>query len=82
MERWVVASFGAAGKLTTCPRCKGRNAVVEVMDAYGFSKGCLYCGWYGYADEKGASNGRRTRASHRGAEGERGEEERVAVSAQ
>ena len=75
-----MASFGTVGRLTTCPRCKGRNAVVEIKDAYGFSKSCLYCGWYGYADERDGSDGKQAGTPDLETEVGRGEEERVAVS--
>jgi len=49
-----VASLGTIGRLTACPRCRGRNAVVWGEDAYGRSGRCLHCGWQGYADSAAA----------------------------
>ena len=61
-----MATIGTLGTLTTCPRCKSRNAVAQTEDTWGPSHSCLFCGWYGYADgNPGLAGRRRGPAGHR-----------------
>ena len=75
-----MASFGTVGRLTTCPRCHGRNGVVWMQDVGGAFQGCLYCGWRGYVGRRGRSQGKRAGDSDRATPAECGGEEAVAVS--
>ena len=75
-----MARFGTVGRLTTCPRCHGRNGVVWMRDAGGACQACLYCGWYGYADRRGRSKAERAGDSDREERFGREKEEAVAMS--
>lgn len=75
-----MAWFGTVGRLTTCPRCHGRNGVVWMQDAGGACRACLYCGWYGYADRESARKESCTGAFGPETEAERREQRPMAVS--
>ncbi len=75
-----MATIGTLGTLTTCPRCKSRNAVVQTEDTWGSSHSCLFCGWYGYADETPGLDGRRRGATGRRMEASPGETESLALT--
>ena len=75
-----MATIGTLGTLTTCPRCKSRNAVVQTEDTWGPSHSCLFCGWYGYTDGTPGLDGRRRGATGRRIEAPPGEEESLALT--
>ena len=75
-----MATLGTVGTLTTCPRCKSRNAVVQTEDGWGPSHSCLFCGWYGYADGNPGVARQGHGAAGRGMEATRREKESLALT--